>query len=284
MILDKPLPWGEVHGKMSLTPQQAQKMLGYTMKPGAIGVVFAKRNGKQIVRSLVIPEIIAKTKLSQHAENRFKILGKLVKEHFADLIIPIWHPLSISTKYKWGGHALFCDINCENIGFPPDWNKLIISKGSLNPPQFCAEYCPPMKIIIITMAKNSWHSIRENLAEPRIAILHKKELKLYHPIIPILSDFGTRKLYIKLPFQQEEHWERKGFLTLMYIKQDNNYSDSTAQLTQECPYYKVICNISKTRPSICNHAKILSRIPTRFLDHQLNSAIIKEICSTERSE
>ena len=50
MIINTLLPWGEITGKLSLSPEQAKRMLNYDLPAGAKGVVFYKFNDRIIIK------------------------------------------------------------------------------------------------------------------------------------------------------------------------------------------------------------------------------------------
>ncbi|MCK4353575.1 hypothetical protein KAW65_09240 [candidate division WOR-3 bacterium] len=44
----------ELRGKLSTTPEQAKSMFGFKMKRGAIGIIFERRNSRELGDGLLI--------------------------------------------------------------------------------------------------------------------------------------------------------------------------------------------------------------------------------------
>lgn len=236
MILTKPLPWGEIRGKLSLSPEQAQTMLGFNMRPDAKGVYFTKRNDKLVVCNLIPPVCKVKTNEMTHRQNKMKILGKIVKEHYNTLIKPIWNRQAKNTDFM-AGAQLFTSLNSERLGMPPDLRNLLLTTGNLAPPELDIHYCPPRKLIEVKTS-----SSRNEL---QFALFDTNTFSLHLPV-PVSFDpeiCNPTSAFVKLPFQTlRTHWERKAPILFAYFKQENEYSDSVSWVLTRCPNHTNACN------------------------------------------
>lgn len=233
MILKKTLPWGKIKGKLSLTPEQAKRMLDFDMKPGAIGVVFVHRkDGTIIVRSLMKPKKYPKDPKSVQIEHRVTVCGKIVKEHLHDLIRPIWS--KFAKKHDlYSGPATFMQVNLSRLGLPPVWKNLLITTGTLPKPLFIANYCPAARAVIIKKMLN------KNISA-KAAIFNIREKKLYHPF-PCLN----HQTSIPLSFIPDRNLKpsiiRTDFIAFLYTEQNNQFSDSQAIFPKRCTKWKREC-------------------------------------------
>lgn len=258
MILEKSTPWGRITGKLSLTPKQAKEMLGYTMKPGALGVVLQIINGKQVVRSLM-PQRKIKTDEVKANEGRWGIVTHMSHEHQKDLIVPIWNKAKekIHRKEIRHGTNLFISTNCLRLGMPPCWEKLLISTGEVDAPEFRAEYCPSHKIVIIKPTKETHWRVEKEGIEIRVGIFDSKAGELHHPVEHLrlehsnYQDFIVKQegkkavqplICVRLPFVPEERWRKNNPIVFVYLKKGDEYSESRAvTLEKRCEKYVLAC-------------------------------------------
>lgn len=135
--------YGIVWGKISATGEKAQKMMGFTPKEGAIGVLLARRryvdnNGKVksgIFATSLMHHYIFPTDKETSVWERVAVLGKMGSKSMKNMIHPIWEPLVINKNRKpWSGFHYFMSLNVSALGHLIDWSKLLISKGKLPHP------------------------------------------------------------------------------------------------------------------------------------------------------
>ncbi len=135
--------FGTVWGKISATGDQAERMMGFRPKEGAIGVLLSRRkytdkNGKQkkgIFASSLMPRRLPETEGRKAVEERIKVVAHIVHKYHSDLIVPIWNPLiKDDTKKPYTGYHYFMSVNLKSVGVSLNWRKLLISKGTLKPP------------------------------------------------------------------------------------------------------------------------------------------------------
>ncbi|MDD2889405.1 MAG: hypothetical protein PHE49_02030 [bacterium] len=254
MFVEKSLPWGEIRGKLSLSPEQAEEMLGYKMKPGAKGVVFQVRNGRQVVLSLMPnkPKFMKVSKKMKAIRTKVGTLGTMVGEHKKTLVMPIWHKEARKNKY-FSGAQFFTSVNLRRLGYYPiDWMKLRISTGDIKKPEFGVEYCPGRNIVVLNFSENTAKRLKSETLEPKVAIFYTNHLKLYHPM-ERYNCVGAS--YIKLPVKLKGHWEKKIPIVLMYLKQGNRYSESSSRELKRCKNYDGICNVPSINKNCCPYFK-----------------------------
>ncbi|MDI6839503.1 MAG: hypothetical protein QMD71_01390 [bacterium] len=227
MILTKPTPWGEIHGKLSLTPEQAKKMFGFNMAKDAKGIILQKRNGKTIIRNLMKYTIYAVPKKLRARQIVFRILGKLAGKHLKDLIYPVWQE-SAKIRNCCALH-LFMSVNLIRIcnykrnDSRRRWKQLLLSQGILDPPKIHARFYADSKKIMIAI-KNT-HSYQIG-----IAVLEMTTFNLYHWLVsadpestvtlPIVKKIGVwNYIYLQIP-------EIKSPIVFAYFKEGNTYSVS----------------------------------------------------------
>lgn len=205
--------FGEVTGKLTLTPEQAKRGLGFTLRPGAVGVSLRMRkyvdnNGKiktGIFASSIMPRTIIKTPELKRTWERMRVLSKIVSKHTKDLIHPIWEPLVID-KYKkpWGGPYLFTGLNAKRIGTSLKWEKLLISNGSLPPPTLIPSsrlYLEKQQIII-TLPRTI-HRLPVTTYQLGIAVFDRITGDLFH----ISPDTITSMLLQRLASLKMKPWQ-----------------------------------------------------------------------------
>lgn len=144
--------YGIVYGKLKMTPEQAQKAMGFTPKKGAVGVLLSRRryidkNGKVksgIFAISLMPRSIPQTKKFILTHHAFPFVGKFASKHLKDIIHPIWNPIVKYGTYKnlYDGVFCFSSINnkalrtSDSSAHPPlNLKKFIISDGPLPPPK-----------------------------------------------------------------------------------------------------------------------------------------------------
>ncbi len=135
--------FGEVWGKFNVTGDQAERMMGFRPKEGAIGVVLSRRkymdeNGKVkrgIFASSIMPPKLPNTEKENAVHERITLITHIASEYHDDLIVPIWNPLIKNDRKKpYTGHHYFMSTNLNSVGLSLNWRKLLISKGKLKPP------------------------------------------------------------------------------------------------------------------------------------------------------
>ena len=250
MWLNKSLPWGEIRGKLSLTPEQAQKMLGFKMKEGAKGVVLRKVGDR-----ILITNFFSSARRPGPSKNQklwykpFGILTRLAKEHLRDLIWPIWNPLITNQPYT--GVHLFMSVNLKRIGREANWANMIISRGELKAPEInYGFFCSPHKVIKL--------KVKETDNEIGVGIFDKRTNHFYHYRAKKYSYkdgiiWVTYKgnlfspiayLYFKRTLVPEAHPSlvEKGSATWRG-KAGDYYSCSSSIILKRCPMYSSLCNL-----------------------------------------
>ncbi len=134
--------FGTVWGKFNVTGDQAERMMGFRPKEGAIGVVLSRRkytdkNGKVkkgIFASSLMPRKPTMTEKLKATHERMRIMRHIVHKYHADLIVPIWNPLiKDDTKKPYTGYHYFMSWNLKHVGTALNWKNLLISNGPLRP-------------------------------------------------------------------------------------------------------------------------------------------------------
>ena len=172
MVLKLRLPF-EIRGKLSTTPEQAKRMFGYIMKPGAKGIVIQRDKGKLIIRSLM-PKRIVETLYQKNFKRKTRVLSGIIRDYRKELIEPVWD--KNKGKYLWGGNK-FIGFNMKRLGNTPNWFKLLLTFGELAKPSlYCNKDCPyPM----VKEGKIKFGAKNADSMEIGVGIFDKKELKLY---------------------------------------------------------------------------------------------------------
>lgn len=202
-------PFGEIRGKLSLTPEEAEEMFGYRMKPGAIGVYFQKRHGKLIIGSLMPQRNIEKSESHIYSIYRLKIISKVYKE-LKKVISPLWDAKAKAGGYRYiSGFNLFVHINGKRVGLPPDWRKLILTEGELESPQIKAvRYAGP------------WLMVRLSKVTP-----FELHLAVFEPKQDLLKYLGcveqSPNIYLNLV-----HRLTNPTMVYAFMKKGSDYSDS----------------------------------------------------------
>lgn len=133
--------WGKITGKLSCTPEQALRDFGFGMKPDAQGIIFREytytnAEGKRVKGTFInnyFPPSNPQTVTQQANRRRFAILSHIAVEH-PDLIYKVWQPLSKKRDPKKAhGFNEFRAENMRLIDTPPDFSKMRVTDGSLEP-------------------------------------------------------------------------------------------------------------------------------------------------------
>ena len=212
MFLKTHLPF-EIRGKLSTTPEQAKEMFGYDMKPGAIGIVLQRRNGRIMIRSLMPKKMPPKSTWVKNDKRKFRALISIVRDYNDSLITPVW------SKYKGTystGFKRFIGINMKVLGNPPHWLKLLLTVGELPKPSISKVMRIGNKVKFTVKNANSM--------EIGCALFASKELKLYWSAPNKYKDTAN----IELPFYVPE--SIKSLIIYVYFKKDDKYSANTAVL------------------------------------------------------
>jgi hypothetical protein len=142
-LMLKGLHWGYPRGKVSITGEAAKEEFGFTTKVGATGIMFRRYHyvtstGKRKVGIFInnyVPKVDSHTVAQQANRIRFGILSNAANENL-ETLKPIWQPLATRHRPKTG---MWCNefrgVNMDRIGAIPDWTKLLISNGRLEPTQ-----------------------------------------------------------------------------------------------------------------------------------------------------
>ncbi|MDD2890302.1 MAG: hypothetical protein PHE49_06655 [bacterium] len=253
MILKKSLPWGQISGKLTLTPEQAKKMLDFDMRPDAKGVIFRQVKGKTVISNYTKHTFNVVTPKSKVVHTRVSVVTKLIKEHFNDLICPIWYPLAKGTKY-YTGNVLFGAVNFGKRDMPPHWEKLVISMGELEKPDFRYIYCQPKNALIVKRKRNS------SLV---LALFDIREKKLYHPF-----HCTEKTTTIKLPFKhkyihhsnQPKRLEKPDFIFFAYTMDNKEFSPSVSIIPKKCQSWTTKCNMCKRFGKDCKLTKKVRKV------------------------
>ncbi|MCK4353291.1 hypothetical protein KAW65_07790 [candidate division WOR-3 bacterium] len=210
----------DIIGKLSTTPEQAEELFGFKMKEGAKGVVLFKRNGRLVIRSWMPHKSYVKTPFRKYAEQKFSVLGKIVKE-YKSLINEVW--AGDDGKYLFA-HSRFMGINMRELGIPPKWLKLRFTIGELPKPKLIR------KAIIIEGSKVNLGMSNAEGMEIGICIFERRCLKL-HCISPCvyseperikisLSEFGNIKslksLYLHIYFKRGKEYSPNAIAILRH--------------------------------------------------------------------
>lgn len=254
MVVEKFLEYGEIRGKLSLNPEQAREMLGYEMKPGAVGVVLQMRGDKQVVFSQMPYKRHKRTKLEKASLIRMKTMGSISREHFNELIKPIWNPAAKERNYL-AGHQLFTALNFRRIGPELKWENMLLTPDTSQPPEFSMEHCPLQNILIIKLSESAVKRAVEHNMSPKLAMLRMKTVKL-HMLEPVdkpeLRSMGFKKLpagrlYFKLPVKVVGNGMKKDkqVVIFMYLRDETGYSASAALNLHRCEKYTTVCYMKK---------------------------------------
>lgn len=223
MILKKQLPFGEVRGKLSLTPPQALKILGFKMKPDAIGVFLQQRNGKTVVCNLM-PRNYTLTPKMQNTFNRMKGIGKIVHALYNELIISLW--TQAAKEQNLPAPHLFAKVNAKSVGLPPNWKNLQLTPGKWKKPEFKCIYCKSTRKLILFLQKYYIENTQTG-----IVILEPTTFE-----IKLLKTDQQGKIVINLPEQFKN--------PLVFIYKTKGYESSSSALRTpgKCPKWKTSCN------------------------------------------
>lgn len=133
--------WGQITGKLSCTPAQALRDFGFGMRPGALGIIFRQytytdAEGRKKTGTFInnyFPPSNPQTPTQQANRDRFRILSTIATQN-PNLINKIWQPLSQKRDpRKAHGYNEFRSENMKRIGTPPDFAKMMMSYGGIEP-------------------------------------------------------------------------------------------------------------------------------------------------------
>ncbi len=133
--------WGDIRGLIRITGTDAIEDFGFGTKTGAEGIMFRRypyvtSGGKHktgIFINNYMPRVQPHTPEQVACWDVFKILSSIVNPN-RDTFYPIWQPLAEGRHYfkaQWGNE--FRGVNIPLVGVPPDWSKMLVSDGKLEP-------------------------------------------------------------------------------------------------------------------------------------------------------
>ena len=156
--------WGDLRGVIRLTGTDAYNEFGFTTKQGAEGVVFRRYNyvtsGGVPKTGIFVNNYIPRVDPHTPAQNtnrrdRFGILSRIVNTN-RNIFYYIWQTLAdkhCSNKAHWGNE--FRSTNMKLIGTPPDFTKMLLSNGMLEPTQQILSFNVPVGSVILTISFDS---------------------------------------------------------------------------------------------------------------------------------
>lgn len=136
------LKWGRIHGALKCTPDQALRNWGFAMKPEADGVFLRTykytTSGGLTKRGTFVNNYVEPTQPNTPAQtvcrNRFTVLRNIARDYNCEIIRDIWTPeVARKSKKPLCGYSEFMHQNLIAIGTPPDYTKMRISVGRLEP-------------------------------------------------------------------------------------------------------------------------------------------------------
>ncbi|MDI6840329.1 MAG: hypothetical protein QMD71_05735 [bacterium] len=219
MILIKPTPWGEITGKLSLTPEQAKRMFNFNMRPDARGVVLFKMGGKQIIRNLV--RCTTKTnKKIKRIQRIFRILAKIANAHLDDLIYPVW--MKSAKNRNCLPSNIFIGMNIKKIcrikrRGRRKWKHLIITQGEIPAPKIYTRFYHRNKKLSVYLQKVEQCKIG-------IAVLDTYNFKLYH-FKDCDNQTNEDKNWVRI---QIEVPEIVSPIVFAYFRKEDRFSNSTS--------------------------------------------------------
>ena len=130
--------FGEVWGKLSITGEEAEKLVGFKPKDGAIGIVLSRcwyTDKSGIRRKGIFVKSLTKhkhpyTKKLLFSKMRCGVIHKIAGLYLTKLIYPIW---GIPDSRR--AFSSFVTANMRKVGLPPDCSKLQLSIGTLPAPK-----------------------------------------------------------------------------------------------------------------------------------------------------
>jgi len=201
-LMKKGFYFGLVKGKLSCTPEQAKRMFDFTMNPDAKGVILRKYHytdaeGHKRIGMFInnyFPPSNPQTPDQQANRNRFAMLSKIATSHTSDIIRDIWQPLAeIRHPDKAHGCNEFRATNMHLIGTPPDFQKMLISDGDLEPTPsvISANYHPDtMTYEIHFDPACKYHGLPTDIAHAGIYNIPTNDLWLLTPITTATRSSG----------------------------------------------------------------------------------------------
>lgn len=234
--------YGDVWGKLKVTGDDAEELMGFRPKEGAIGVVlrrckYTDKKGKVrkgiFASSLMPGRHIPNTKKSQMCFDRMSVIRMIGSEHLKDLIHPIWNPLSVRGYKKfYSGFNYFMSVNLKAVGLSLDLSKLLISDGEIEPPKEVCQswYTPDSNEIKIVVPSTNFRTLIPNY-EIGIGIVDKITGSSYH-IAPMSRDTLEHRVRIWKLKQVRRYYNpcgpklQKRFYIYMYYKKGEQFSKS----------------------------------------------------------
>lgn len=170
-LLLKGWHWGDIRGLIHLTGSEALEEFGFSTKVGATGIMFRRypyvtSGGKRKIGTFInnfVPRVDPHTAAQNvNRRDRFGVLSSIVNAH-RDPFYNIWQPLAENRHYHkamWRNE--FTGVNMRLIGTPPDFNKMLLSDGKLEPTQQVTGVAisPPPWIITITFDSGTYQNGR----------------------------------------------------------------------------------------------------------------------------
>lgn len=192
-----------------LTPEAAQRLFNFKMRPGEKYVVFKKLHGHNIICHHNNPGN-PKTTLQIKYRTIFAKLQSLA--HQLGELKELWQ------TREWSYNANFVGENQSRVSARGDWRELKLTFGPLPPPRILvARYCFTVKKLIIGIRKPADMKIGIALLDPEKAVLK---------VIPAARYKNPRKIIIPKP---KEIYKPVLYL---YYRQGTEYSDSTSIIPQ----------------------------------------------------
>ena len=234
--------YGDVWGKLKVKGDDAEELMGFRPKEGAIGVVlrrckYTDKNGKVrkgiFASSLMPRKYFPNTKKSQMCFDRMSVIRRIGSEYLKDLVHPIWNPLAVRGYKKfYSGFNYFMSVNLKAVGLSLDLSKLLISDGEIEPPkEMCQSwYAPDSNEIKIVVPLTNHRSQIPNY-EIGIGIVDKITGSFYH-IAPVSRDTLEHRSRIWKLKQVRRYYNpcgpksRKRFYIYMYYKKGEQFSKS----------------------------------------------------------
>lgn len=209
-LMRKGLQWGDLRGLIRITGAEALEDFGFTTKPGAEGIMFRKytyvtSGGKRTTGIFInnyMPRVQPHTPAQTAVWNTFATLSNIVNSN-RTTFYPIWQPLAEKRHYHkalWGNE--FRGVNMKLVGTPPDWTKMLLSDGLLEPtPQITGIFLMIPPGIRMTFDSSTYQN-----GEP-LDIVHGA---IYSPVIDKFEILQDTKVW------RRQDQEYRGFSSILY--------------------------------------------------------------------
>jgi hypothetical protein len=141
-LLTNKHPWGRIRGVIRITGAKALKDFNFHTKPGAEGILLrqykyttygGKRTSGTFINNFVPPTNPRSAAQNANRIDKFGVISNAANRNLPVLRY-IWQVLAERTRSKgpqWGNR--FRSVNMGLVGSPPDFDKLLISDGRLEP-------------------------------------------------------------------------------------------------------------------------------------------------------